>query len=717
MSFSGRFKHYRWLVLIVAVALEVGALVANYLVGTTLHPLAPVGAAVVFISIIAAGFGGIFIGLFVVAVGIATAFPLLGDFASRGGTANAIVSAFVWLAAATASGLTSRHYRRQVVAREAVMEEALDRSLRARETLWQILEFSPDFHRGNSPAEVAKIICDRAIESFSADGARLYAFKGELMEIVGISGTADSIRPGFFLGRSDFPDLEDLVTKHWPSFTRDVRDIGVKGAALELQQELLLASVIRIALASPTEPIGVLGLGWERSIERPDDEDLAVMQSFGDQAAIAWQDALRLEAKRQADSMHETLQRVVTLAPTFHITGSREEVARAVCEASLKIFECTGAVLCEIEGDRLRVLSRRPATQSPLQHHLLPLSQDTLFMREFRSRAPVFIADTRAAVSSIQPWPLEVADEANTRSVLFIPARFEERGPRNVLVLTWDQPIKEPDDNLLVIIERFADQLTLALTNASLERLHARLEASLLPGAPVNHPDLQVMTRYQTGEQRLRLGGDFVGSTASEKRGLDFVIGDVSGHGPDAAALAATLRSTWNALALAGTDISEAVGMMQQVLLQERAEPGFFATVLVGHVDLEKGTLSIVNAGHPPPLLLADAVTPLEARPVLPLGFNTTGDWPLHRFALPPRWSLFCYTDGLIEAQAGPGSPGRYGEERLRERLRSWTSFPAAPGALDELLAEVRRCSGGHFADDVAVLVVSTKNGARTPPK
>ena len=66
------------------------------------------------------------------------------------------------------------------------------------------------------------------------------------------------------------------------------------------------------------------------------------MQRFADQAAIAWQNALRLEAQRQGGRLHETLERVVALAPTFHITGSREEVARAICEAALATFECSG---------------------------------------------------------------------------------------------------------------------------------------------------------------------------------------------------------------------------------------------------------------------------------------------------------------------------------------------------------------------------------------
>jgi serine phosphatase RsbU (regulator of sigma subunit) len=76
---------------------------------------------------------------------------------------------------------------------------------------------------------------------------------------------------------------------------------------------------------------------------------------------------------------------------------------------------------------------------------------------------------------------------------------------------------------------------------------------------------------------------------------------------------------------------------------------------------------------------------------------------------LPERWSLFCYTDGLIDARVGAGSPQRYGEETLKERLATWTGTTPDDAALDGLLAEIEAGSGTRFADDVAVLLISTK--------
>jgi serine phosphatase RsbU (regulator of sigma subunit) len=166
---------------------------------------------------------------------------------------------------------------------------------------------------------------------------------------------------------------------------------------------------------------------------------------------------------------------------------------------------------------------------------------------------------------------------------------------------------------------------------------------------------------------------------------------------------------------LAGESIPKTVAVMRQVLLAERAEPNAFATVVAGHIDVAGHSLSLVNAGHLPPLVVAGQVSSLDSPPTPPLGFDKGEDRSLRRFRLPERWSLLCYTDGLIDVRLEPGSSERYGEDRLKERLGTWAGQLLDGDALDALMTEIETRSGGHFADDVAVLLVSTKNEASGP--
>jgi serine phosphatase RsbU (regulator of sigma subunit) len=703
------FRHYRSVVLAVSAVLVVSVVMLIHALEPTAHPLPPVGAVVVAISAVAAALAGVWVGLISALAGVLFAFLFLADFSTRIGTANALISASLWVGAAVGTGIIGRHLRGQVAQRESALENELSRSLTAQDTLGHVFDISSHLLQGKTLSEVARTACETALETFSVDSARVFRLNGTTMELLAFSPRSERIRPGYSLQAKDFPDLEVMLAQRTPLFVRDVGDTRPTGSADKIRKELGIVSTVRLPIIGPTGPSGVLSLGWTRPVDRPDDTLLTVMQRFADQVAIAWHNALRLEAQRRADSLHRTLERVVKLAPTFHISGTREAVAKAICNAALATFQCSGAALYRVEGDRLQLLERRPYLESLTPGRAFPMSDDMPLAREIHSPKATFIADVSAPTRSLRPWPLEVVTQAGTRSALYVPLRFHERGPANLLVLTWRKSRKAPDDSFLVIVQRFADQAALALAHSSAERLHATLEANLLPTAPVNHPLLEVLTRYRTGEQRLRLGGDFVGSTVSAEGLLSFVIGDVSGHGPDAAALGANLRSTWKALTLVGQSLTSIAKVMTNIVQAEGSAPNIFATVLLGRIDVQRGLLTWVNAGHMPPLLIAGGVQTLDSRPTPPLGVGKNTKRSPHRAQLPERWSLFCYTDGLIDARLAPGSRQRYGEDRLIERLGAWGPKTPSGAAVDELLAEIETGSGSRFADDVAVLLISTK--------
>ncbi len=708
---GSRFQRYRWVVLAVALVLEVVLVLAVYWADSTLHPLEPVGAGVVFISVLVAGLSGVLVGLLTALVGVLASFLLLADFSTPIAASNAIASAVIWCGAAIITGLTVGYLRRQVEKREAALEQALSRSLVARERMERVLDFSPQFHRGGDPAEVTQAICEGVLEAFGSDGAQLFALEGVNLELLALAPESDHLL-GLTFALEDRDEVRETLRRRRPSFWSDVRSMYWKGEGLRLQRELDVISAVLVPVVNLEDTNGVLLITWDHQIQRPSEELLAIMQRFADQAGIAWQGALRVEARRQADTLRKTLDRVLALAPTFHIRGSSEEVALAICEAALETFDCTAAAMYRVEGDTLRVLARVPPVKALTKGLTFPLTGEMPLARELRSRAPTFIFDVRDPSRSVQPWPPEVVRRAGTRSALYVPIRFDEHEPRNLFVLAWDKPREQPDDNYQVIVQRFTDQAALALTNASAQRLYARFEASLLPSEPVEHPSLRVVTRYRSGEQRLRLGGDFVGSLVTPPNGtLHLVIGDVSGRGPDAAALGATLRATWKALVLAGVPIPETMAVMDQVLLAERVEPGAFATILMGSVELgkDKATLTLANAGHPPPLLITDQVTSMDTPPVPPLGFGSSASSTPWRFPLPDRWTVFGYTDGLIDIRLEPSSNERYGEARLKERLGAWSGLRPNGDTLDALMSEIEGSSGGPFADDVAVLMVTTR--------
>ncbi len=240
-------------------------------------------------------------------------------------------------------------------------------------------------------------------------------------------------------------------------------------------------------------------------------------------------------------------------------------------------------------------------------------------------------------------------------------------------------------------------------------RLHEALELQLVPPTRIENPDLEVITRYQPSEGRLRLGGDFVDAVSLPRNGLALVIGDVSGHGPTAAALGATLRVTWQGLVRSGADRATIRATLDATMIRERRNEAAFATACLAWIDRagEWDRLHLLNIAHPVPLLVGRGVAPIAAPPSLPMGFGGQARWEPVIVTLTPPWTLVFYTDGLIEGRVAADARERFGEEGLVSQLSDLA--PIDDAAVDALLAHVEAANGGPMDDDLALLVVSRR--------
>jgi serine phosphatase RsbU (regulator of sigma subunit) len=231
------------------------------------------------------------------------------------------------------------------------------------------------------------------------------------------------------------------------------------------------------------------------------------------------------------------------------------------------------------------------------------------------------------------------------------------------------------------------------------ERFQADLLPAELPPGVVAH--------YVASERRMLLGGDFLDAVRTPDGGLALLMGDVCGHGPRAAALAARLRASWRTLATAGVPL-ERMDVLDRVVVAERPEVDLFATVACAHVSADGEHLRYVLAGHPPLLLDADGVVERLDGPGRgpALGLVEGVPWPVAERELPPGWTLVMYTDGLIEArvQAGGERLEVIGLQALMEAAREEGRLSSA--ALVASVATLADPGGRGLDDDIAILVV-----------
>ncbi|HEU5472691.1 MAG TPA: SpoIIE family protein phosphatase [Actinophytocola sp.] len=243
---------------------------------------------------------------------------------------------------------------------------------------------------------------------------------------------------------------------------------------------------------------------------------------------------------------------------------------------------------------------------------------------------------------------------------------------------------------------------------------NSRLERGLLPTPLLTGSSLDLAVRYRPGRHGSLLGGDFYDAVELPDGTVHVVIGDVSGHGPDEAALGVALRIAWRSLTLAGLPIEEVLSTVQQVLVHERVVRSFVTLCLVS-IAPDRRSMRMRLAGHPAPLLISGADGRLlpDGHRGVPLGILPTVDWQPLEVALDPGWSLLLYTDGIFEGRVG-GTPDRLGYDRMTELLldllRDTPDWRRDAGqVLDRLIATVEQYNEGPLDDDIAVVMLSHK--------
>jgi len=282
----------------------------------------------------------------------------------------------------------------------------------------------------------------------------------------------------------------------------------------------------------------------------------------------------------------------------------------------------------------------------------------------------------------------------------------------------------------------------------------ARLERALLPKPLVGDERVSVMVGYLPGGGGL-LGGDFFDTVETPDGTVLSVVGDVAGHGPDEAALGATLRTAWRTLVLTGTEPERILEHLERVLVTERPRPEVFVTLCQVVVTPDRSGVDLYLAGHLPPLLITGPVGDLRCEALPPtgrgraLGVPVEGGWQPRRIDLDGPFALMLYTDGLVEAEVDLGAspaddpaldglgrdalglvamrderPARFGPLRrrvprlgqsgLHELVREDLVRHGIVGVVERVLRRVRGLHGGPLTDDAALLVVGW-TGRDTP--
>jgi serine phosphatase RsbU (regulator of sigma subunit) len=289
-----------------------------------------------------------------------------------------------------------------------------------------------------------------------------------------------------------------------------------------------------------------------------------------------------------------------------------------------------------------------------------------------------------------------------TAAVLPIATPAEVLASLTILSMQPGSPVTQDTIEQATAI---AGQAALAIDNARLyqqqKQFSDTMQRSLLPRSVPELQGLELGDAYESSAH-VEVGGDVYDFMELGDGRLAVALGDVTGHGIEAAADMAMAKFTFRSLAREHPEPADFLQSANEVIVGEIA-PGKFITLVYLLIDGRKGEVSAAGAGHPPPRIVgADgSVTGLEARGLV-LGIESSQEYEEVRASLEHGSAVVLYTDGVIEARR---DGELYGEARLDRLLGERRDLPA--GELAQcVLDDCRAFARGELADDCAVVVV-----------
>jgi PAS domain S-box-containing protein len=289
------------------------------------------------------------------------------------------------------------------------------------------------------------------------------------------------------------------------------------------------------------------------------------------------------------------------------------------------------------------------------------------------------------------------------KSAMLIPLKARGR-TLGLLYLATSESERRYDEEDLALAEALGRRAALHVENA---RLYARehliaqtLQHAFLPKDLPRLPGILVDAAYVPAAVESELGGDWYDAFQLNDGRIVLSIGDVTGHGLQAAVSMGQVRQAIRAAAYEGDPPAAILARANRLLTRSTADT--MATALVGILDPATMMFSHATAGHPTPLLtIADGTVKALPSGGLPLGMRAIATVPaVAGISLPLGALLVLYTDGLIEHDRDPVQ----GEAELIQAIRAEVGAPSLNPArtiLDRVLG------GKDPHDDVAILLVA----------
>ena len=570
--------------------------------------------------------------------------------------------------------------------------------------------------RAESADEVAQVIADKGAVAAGADfasmavlhrvadtSARFYHASSLRKDIAerypAVAADASTPLGTVLLSGSEIwlPTLSDLAASY-PAMLDDIAGAGIAAtASLALTDRHLRV-------------IGAMGMAWAQA-QAFSDAQKGEIRVVARLAADAIGRAQQLEAERAARQRTERLQRMMT---ALVASASLAEVTASVFQHGLLPFGASAARLVLVDQQqpgRLVTVNAVGLTEPILtEWRESPLSRHSPSRKALATSTIVYVPTPEDMATEFPKAHLAHAGSGQEAWVA-VPLRSAGR-TLGVLTLSFTRPhpLDEGRDHiaLTALGSAIADAISRAAQHDSDRDVVMSVQRSLLPGSLPELSRVRLGASYLPAEARYGIGGDWYDAIPLADGRMMLIVGDVAGHGLEAAITMGQVRSAARALA-PSHEPAGLLAALDEFICGTFSEP--LATASAAVIDPAARSLRYCLAGHPAPLLREPdgSVTTLgEASGVL-LGLGTR-DRPEQVISYAPGSCLVLFTDGLVERR----------DESIDAGL-AWlagvlkAALPPDPAQISDALVRQSVARNGRD-DDAAVLcafLALCRHGAR----
>jgi len=241
--------------------------------------------------------------------------------------------------------------------------------------------------------------------------------------------------------------------------------------------------------------------------------------------------------------------------------------------------------------------------------------------------------------------------------------------------------------------------------------LARRTQADFLPATLPSITNWHIAAKLVSARE---MAGDFYDVFHLSDQRWMFLVGDVCDKGVGAALFMALTRTLLRAfaeqaVAIHHNDPLQAVMMTNEYIARHHHGSRTFSTIFCAVIDTSNGTMSYINAGHPPPYIFRSAGGIETLEPTGPaVGWIGNARFTVGTTLLEVGDSLFAYTDGSIEARAADGT--LFGEERLLATVTA--NYRNGALHLEAITQAILDYSGRQLPDDDITLLAVCRLGS-----